>query len=155
MDEIYYAAEKPPGDAEGTARRMKLFGLIRLLALEFFSRDTLMRPPEPSLVVDAPQNVAAFDRQGQQEGPLIPLYHFCSLAISRLLPEGGRLLDLGSGSGRLLGHLANGRPDVEIIGLELSQPMVDTGNRMFQQAGLFPKVRLEIGDMTNFIHREF
>src|SRR5258706_4757812 len=129
---------------------MNVLGLIRLLALEHFSRDTLMREPEPSLVVDTPQNVEAFDQQGQ--GPLIPLYHFCALGISRLLPPGGRLLDLGSGSGRLLAHLANGRPDTAIIRLELSRPMVDTGNRMFEQEGLFPRVRLEIGDMTGFSH---
>src|SRR5438105_4840842 len=130
---------------------MNVLALSRLLALEYLGRDHLTRQPEPSPVMDVPQQVEAFDRQGQQEGPLTPLYHFSALAISRLLPEGGRLLDLGSGSGRLLAHLGTGRPDVEIIGLELSPPMVDAGNRMLDQAGLFPRVRLEIGDMTNFI----
>jgi SAM-dependent methyltransferase len=129
--------------------------VIKLLALEAFSTDTLAREPEPSAAMDAPENVVAFDQQGEQAGPMMPLYHFNSLAISRLLPEGGRLLDLGSGSGRLLAHLASGRPDVEILGLELSQPMVDMGNRIFERAGLFPRVRLELGDMTDFGRRHF
>ena len=119
---------------------MNLFRLIRLVALERFSSETLAREPEPSLVMDAPENVAAFDQQGQRL--LLPLYHFSALAISRLLRPGGRLLDLGSGSGRLLAYLAKGRPDLEIIGLELSKPMVDAGNRMLEQAGLLPRVRL-------------
>lgn len=134
---------------------MNVFLLARLLALEFFGRDTLLRQPEPSLVMDDAHNVESFDQQGQQEGPLTPLYHFNALAMSRLLREGGRLLDLGSGSGRLLAYLAAGRPDVEIIGLELSPRMVDAGNRLFDRAGLLPRVRLEVGDMTMFAHREF
>jgi len=131
---------------------MNILGLMRLVALERFGRDTLSREPEPSLVMDSQQNVDAFDQQGEQEGLLLPIYHFSALAISRLLPPGGRLLDLGSGSGRLLAYLAKGRPDLEIIGLELSKPMVDAGNRMLEQAGLLPRVRLQQGDMTDFVH---
>jgi SAM-dependent methyltransferase len=82
----------------------------------------------------------------------VPLYHFNALAISRLLPRGGRLLDLGSGSGRLLAYLATGRPDVEVLGLELSKSMVESGNRMFADSALFPRVRLDIADMTRFVH---
>ena len=134
---------------------MKALLLARLLALEWFGRDTLVRQPEPSLVMDDAQNVESFDQQGEKDGPLTPLYHFNALAMSRLVPEGGRLLDLGSGSGRLLAYLAAGRPDIEIIGLELSPRMVDTGNRMFDRAGLLPRVRLEVGDMTSFAHRAF
>src|SRR5262245_40801917 len=133
---------------------MKLLGLMHLLALEWFGRDTLARQPEPSLVMDDPENVEAFDRQGREGGPLVPLYNFSALALSRLLPEGGLLLDLGSGSGRLLGHLALGRPDVEIVGLELSEAMIDTANRGFAQSGLFPRVRLEVGDMTKLDQRQ-
>jgi SAM-dependent methyltransferase len=134
---------------------MNLLRVIKMVALEAFSADSLVREPEPSAAMDSAENVEAFDQQGLQEGPMMPLYHFNSLAISRLLPEGGRLLDLGSGSGRLLAHLATGRPDVEILGIELAQPMVDLGNRMFEREGLFPRVRLERGDMTAFGTRPF
>lgn len=134
---------------------MNLLRVGKLIALETFSPDTLAREPEPSAAMDTLENVDAFDQQGLQEGPMMPLYHFNSLAISRLLPEGGRLLDLGSGSGRLLAHLAAGRPDVEIVGLELAQPMVDRGNGMFEREKLYPRVRLELGDMTAFGQRQF
>lgn len=131
---------------------MNIPRLIRLLALEYFSRDTLQRAPEPTLVMDAASHVEAFDQVGQET--LTPLYHFNALAMSRLLPKGGRLLDLGSGSGRLLAYLAKGRPDVEIIGLELSAPMVEVGNKHFKEAGIYPQVRLEIGDMTRLVDRK-
>jgi SAM-dependent methyltransferase len=127
---------------------------MRLLALERFGKDTLARQPEPSPVMSAPETVEAFDVQGAAEGPLIPLYHFIALGLSRLVPRGGRLLDLGSGSGRLLAYLAAGRPDIEVIGLELSRPMIDVGNRTFRDLGLFPRVRLEYGDMTEFVYRD-
>ena len=78
------------------------------------------------------------------------IHQFNALAISRLLPEGGTLLDLGCGSGRMLARLARGRPDARIIGLDLSEPMLETGRELLERDGLTDRVELRRGDITTF-----
>jgi len=43
-------------------------------------------------------------------------------AISQLLPEGAQILDIGSGNGRLIGAIAELRPDLRLVGLEIRVP---------------------------------
>jgi SAM-dependent methyltransferase len=117
---------------------------------EATSPRTLVREPEPSADMSAAENVRAFDAQGSNEGALIPVYHFNALNIHRLAPAHTTLVDLGSGSGRLLAYLARCRPDLTIVGIDLSEEMVSTGNAMLQAAGLASRVQLRVGDMTNF-----
>lgn len=125
-------------------------GLLKLLIRESLFAEGLKRCPEPSPVMKDPQHVASFHDQGADRGALIPVYHFNVLAISALLPYEGTILDLGSGSGQFLRYLAKCRPDCRIIGIDLSEGMVITGNRALRESGLKGDVRLEIGDMTRF-----
>lgn len=119
-----------------------------MLAREAFSRPRLERQPEPTAEMAEVDNVLAFHEQGA--GPLLPIYHFNALAASRLLRPGGTVLDLGSGSGQYLSYLARLRPDIRIIGLEMSGTMVSVGQRFLAEAGLDGRVELRIGDMTSF-----
>lgn len=102
---------------------------------------------EPA-VMDEPQGVAEYDELGTAAE--VGLHDFSARAISRLVPEGGTLLDLGSGSGRLLARFAHGRPDVRVIGLDLSEPMLETGREMLDHEGLSGRVELRRCDMTDF-----
>ena len=102
---------------------------------------------EPA-VMDEPQGVKEYDEFGTAGE--VGTHQFSALGISRLLPEGGTLLDLGCGSGRLLARLARGRPDVRIIGLDLSDPMLETGRAMLASDGLTDRVELRRGDITTF-----
>jgi SAM-dependent methyltransferase len=102
---------------------------------------------EPA-VMDELQGVKEYDEFGTTGE--VGIHHFSALAISRLLPEGGTLLDLGCGSGRLLARLAHGRPDARIIGLDLSEPMLETGRRLLESEGLADRVELRRGDITTF-----
>lgn len=122
--------------------------LLGMLIKEWFSGPQVQRRPEPAAVMDDEANVEAF--HGQGEGPLIPVYHFNALAMHALLPEGGTVVDLGSGSGQYLGYLASCRPDLNIIGIDLSAPMVATGRRALGARGLAERVNLIEGDMTDF-----
>jgi SAM-dependent methyltransferase len=97
--------------------------------------------------MDEPQGVIEFDQAGAEIQ--VPVHLFNSLGISRLLPEGGTLIDLGCGSGRLLAQLARGRPDVRIIGLDLSEPMLEAGRQLLEREGL-GNVELRRGDVTTF-----
>jgi SAM-dependent methyltransferase len=102
---------------------------------------------EPA-VMDEPKGVIEYDEFGAAGEAGI--HHFNALAISRLLPEGGTLLDLGCGSGRLLARLAHGRPDARIVGLDLSEPMLETGRQMLESEGLAHRVELRRADITTF-----
>lgn len=99
-------------------------------------------------VMDEPQGVKEYDECGTAGE--VGIQQFSALGISRLLPEGGTLLDLGCGSGRLLARLAHGRPDARIIGLDLSGPMLETGRGLLEREGLADRVELRRGDITTF-----
>lgn len=102
---------------------------------------------EPA-VMDEPQGVQEYDQFGTAGE--VGIHTFAARGISRLLPEGGTLLDLGCGSGRLLARLARSRPDARIIGLDLSDPMLQTGRRTLEEEGLTDRVELRRGDITTF-----
>jgi SAM-dependent methyltransferase len=118
-----------------------------LVAREKLARGERPREPEP-MVMDEPQAVAEYDQIGATLQ--VGAHHFNARAISRLLPEGGTLIDLGCGSGRLLARLADGRPDARIIGLDLSEPMLTTGRSLLERKGLADRVELRRGDITTF-----
>lgn len=120
-----------------------------VIAQELLTRSGLERTPEP-MVMDEPGSVAAFHEAGTVEGPNMVTYEICARAMSRLLPEGGTVLDLGSGSGRFLAHLARHRPDVRIVGLDLSDTMIATGRRFLEEEGLGGRIRLLEADITTF-----
>jgi len=100
--------------------------------------------------MEDPQNVESFHDQGADRGALAPVYHFNALAISALLPYEGTVVDLGSGSGQFLRYLARCRPDCRIVGFDLSEGMVNLGNRELRASGLDAAVRLDLGDMMRF-----
>lgn len=120
-----------------------------LLARELVTRTDRGRVPEP-MVMDDPGSVAAFHEAGGLNGPNVPMYEICARAMSRLLPEGGTVLDLGSGSGRYLAFLARHRPDVRIVGLDLSDTMIATGRRFLAEEELDDRVTLLEADVTAF-----
>lgn len=125
--------------------RLPLFPLI--VAREKLARGEREREPEP-MVMDEPQGVKEYDRIGADIQ--VGVHHFNSRGISRLLPEGGTVLDLGCGSGRLLARLAQGRHDARLIGLDLSEPMLETGRALLEREGLGERVELRRGDITTF-----
>lgn len=127
---------------------MQLLKLAAMLARERLSPPRVARRPEPTATMDDEAQVAAFHAQGATD--FLPIYHFNALAVSRLVPEGGTVLDLGSGSAQYLAYLARCRPDVRIIGLDLAPRMVETGRRMLTEEGLADRVDLRVGDMTRF-----
>ena len=129
---------------------MKSIKLLRLLARECFAKPTLLRKPEPTAEMCDQNHVAAFHEQGRVDGPLQAVYHFNALATSRLLKPGARILDLGCGSAQYLGYLASRRPDISVVGLDLSESMVQLGRESLKRAGLEDRVELRVGDMTSF-----
>src|SRR2546421_479951 len=106
--------------------RVPLFPLID--ARERLTRGARPRQPEP-MVMDEARGVCEYDQAGAST-LLLAVHHFNAVALSELLPERGTLLDLGCGSARLLARLARGRPDAHLVGLDLSEPMLQAGRRL-------------------------
>jgi SAM-dependent methyltransferase len=96
-------------------------------------------------------SVEAFHQQGASAGPLAPVYEFNAWATSQLVPENGTVIDLGSGSGQYLAYLAQRRPDIRIVGFDLSRAMVTRGQRFLAQLKFGERVQLKVGDMTDFL----
>jgi cyclopropane fatty-acyl-phospholipid synthase-like methyltransferase len=118
------------------------------LAREALTRSDIGRVPEP-MVMEEPESVAAFHEAGRIDASSTPIYEMCTRALSRLIPEGGSVFDLGSGSGRFLAHLARHRPDVQMVGVDLSEPMLETGRQLLAEEGLEDRVELRRADVTN------
>lgn len=113
---------------------------------ERVTRSERPRVPEP-MVMNDEVSVSAF----HSVDPLLqrPFYRFNALAMSALLPEGGSVLDLGSGSGQLLAHLAEARPDVRAVGTDLADNMLAAGRESLKGTGLAERVDLRKTDITD------
>ncbi len=128
----------------------RTYQAAKLALHEALSRRTLERRPEPTSDMSGRENVDAFHAQGAESGALLGVYHFNARQIHALVPERGIVVDLGCGSGQCLRYIAESRPDLRLLGFDLSEPMVEVGNAMLREAGLAERVTLRVGDMTTF-----
>ncbi|MCA9050515.1 MAG: class I SAM-dependent methyltransferase [Planctomycetaceae bacterium] len=107
---------------------------------------TIERVPESESVMEHPESVPAFEAAGLVGGPLFPIYHFNAVALSRLLPEGGCVLDIGCGPATFLTYLLRGRPDLRAIGIDLSDRMLESAKAAVCRAGFADRVTLRKAD---------
>src|SRR5215216_3312603 len=70
---------------------------------------------------------------------------------------GGKVLEVGSGPGRLAVQLAREAPDTTLTGVDISDAMVERAARRAAEAGLAERVRFEVGDVSAlpFADQEF
>src|SRR4029077_3250606 len=99
-------------------RGMRTRKILSFSLRELSSAPRLERHPEPAAMSDR-ESVDAFHAEGSATGGLLAVYHFNARAMSRLLPSGAEVVDLGSGSAQYLTHLARCRPDIRVTGLDL------------------------------------
>ena len=119
-----------------------------LLGREALTRSQANRTPEP-MVMNEADSVAQFHAAGDMGALNTPVYELNARVASRLAPSRGVVLDLGSGSGQYLAHLARRRPDLRIVGVDLSEKMLATGREMLAREGLGERVSLKQGDITD------
>lgn len=60
-----------------------------------------------------------------------------------LLPRGARILDVGSGGGLFTCYMAEQRPDIQIIGIDLSPPQIKRASKAARRFG--ERVRFQLG----------
>lgn len=81
-------------------------------------------------------------------GAMQAVYDLNARALHALVPEGGRLLDLGVGSGRALQRFLAARPDIVATAVDLAPNMLATARRFLDDSGVGHRVTLVEGDMT-------
>jgi ubiquinone/menaquinone biosynthesis C-methylase UbiE len=67
--------------------------------------------------------------------------------LDRKFFEGGRILDAGCGFASIAIELAKRYDKAEIVGIDLSTPLLETGKDMIENEGLHKQVQLEEGDV--------
>jgi ubiquinone/menaquinone biosynthesis C-methylase UbiE len=66
--------------------------------------------------------------------------------LLREVPEGARLLDVGSGGGQHAVQVAQERPDVHVVGIDVSSTMVRRSRALARRANVEGRVTFELGD---------
>jgi S-adenosylmethionine-diacylgycerolhomoserine-N-methlytransferase len=65
-------------------------------------------------------------------------------------PTGGRVLEIGCGTGRNLIRAARRYPGVAFFGVDISDEMLTTARAEIARAGLSPRIRVARGDASDF-----
>jgi tRNA (cmo5U34)-methyltransferase len=106
-----------------------------------------VRVPEP-MAMDEPESVAQFHAGGANVGAMLAVYDLSARMLNTLVPEGGKLLELGVGSGRALQRFLAMRPDVTATGVDLAPNMLATAHQCLDGQGMGRRVSLVEADLT-------
>lgn len=115
---------------------------------EVITRERCPRTPEPGLVMDDPQQVAAYVEAGREHAVMAPVYLFHGANMCEVIRPGDTVLDLACGPANQLAMVARLNPDTHFIGLDLSRPMLEQAKALVGQQGL-KNVTLREGDITD------
>lgn len=85
----------------------------------------MAREPEPDLVMDDPQQVAAYDEAGSIDGLMSSAYLFHSARVSQVIRGCKEVVDLGCGPAIQRCQIAQLNPSTTFHGLDLSPEMLE------------------------------
>jgi len=126
---------------------LRPFRISNFFLREWGKKVPVSREPLQQGVLRDSALVKDYDACGKDAGDLVPLYHYNAIALAALLPKGGRLLDVGCGSARMLIHMAKRRADISLIGLDASKTMIKSAQAAVNSENLGSRIRLIQGDM--------
>ncbi|MGH8836969.1 MAG: class I SAM-dependent methyltransferase [Actinomycetes bacterium] len=75
------------------------------------------------------------------------MYRRLAADVAGVAPDGGAVLDIGTGPGVLLVELAARRPDLTLTGVDLSADMIAAATRNLEPFGA--RARVRVGDVTS------
>lgn len=120
---------------------------MRTLLREVMTRERAPRVPEPDLVMDDPEKVAAFTRAGREDGVMAPVYLFHCAHVCEIVRPGDTVVDLGCGPATQLGMIAKLNPEARFIGVDYSDGMLDRARTHVDELGA-RNVTFEKADMA-------
>lgn len=114
---------------------------------ELTSSQTLPREPEPDAIMDDADQVAAFSETGRKESTLAASYLFHTARASQAIQGCKRVLDLGCGPATQLIQIAALNPEIEFIGVDMSEEMLRHARAHVAEASI-GNVTFITGDIT-------
>lgn len=121
--------------------------LLPTFLREWLSDQTLPREPEPDAIMTDAEQVAAFSETGRSESTLAASYLFHTARASQTLQGCKRVVDLGCGPATQLIQIATLNPEIEFIGVDMSQEMLRHARTHAEEAGV-SNVSFMTGDIT-------
>ncbi|MDP1929459.1 MAG: class I SAM-dependent methyltransferase [Thiobacillus sp.] len=121
--------------------------LLPTFLREWLSDQTLPREPEPDAIMTDAEQVAAFSETGRSESTLAASYLFHTARASQTLQGCKRVVDLGCGPATQLIQIATLNPEIEFIGVDMSQEMLRHARAHAEEAGV-SNVSFMTGDIT-------
>jgi arsenite methyltransferase len=115
---------------------MPSIGLIGTFAREVLAARSLPREPEPDLVMEGQEQVAAYAEAGRIDGVMAAGYLFQSARISQTIAGCQSVLDLGCGPATQLAQIAQLNPGVRFRGIDLSPTMLQDARQHVGRLGL-------------------
>jgi ubiquinone/menaquinone biosynthesis C-methylase UbiE len=122
--------------------------VLRTLLREAVTRERIPRTPEPDLVMDDPDKVAAFTRAGREDGVMAPMYLLHCAQVCHLVRPGDTVVDLGCGPATQLGMIARLNPEARFVGVDFSDQMLGRARAHAAEQGL-GNVAFEKSDMAD------
>lgn len=126
---------------------MPRFSLFPTLLREILATRTLPREPEPDLIMDDPAQVAAYAEAGRIDGVMSAAYLFHTARISKTIAGCTKVADLGCGPATQLAQIAELNPEIQFIGIDLSEEMLSDAQSYCTTLGLH-NVTFQQGDIT-------
>lgn len=121
---------------------------LPMVAAQLAGRQRLGRSLEPDQITDAADHVVQYDCV---MGTQLAVAYWVGLEIvhrARPTPSGGAAIDLACGPGHYTLCLARHLHFEQVVGVDLSSPMVDVAARNAAEQGLADRVRFRVGDAT-------
>jgi ubiquinone/menaquinone biosynthesis C-methylase UbiE len=122
--------------------------VLRTLLRELTTLERAKRVPEPDLVMDHPGKVAAYDKAGEVDGVMAPVYLFHAANVCEVIKPGDLVVDLACGPANQLAMVARLNRDVRFIGVDLSEPMLARARERVRESGL-ENVEFRRRDISN------
>jgi len=117
---------------------------VLMLLVWVFQRVTPPRLPGIE-ALDDPELTAAFDRVS--DWPQFRLLRYVILRQIQKLHPRGTLVDVGCGPGYLITGILNQFPDLNLIGIDLSEEIIGRARNRIDQFGVQGRVTLRVGDV--------
>ena len=126
--------------------------MLKLSTIPVVLRETLTtkafaREPEPDLIMTDESQVNAFTQAGR-EGVIAGVYAYHVEHATPTIQGARTVLDLGCGSGTFLIKMARTNPDIQFIGLDLSESMLEVAHKAVHTRGL-KNIQFRKCDFTN------